>query len=131
MARPQRREFLGLALGGALAATGARSAVGPAVAEPLGNPVPFAPDAVLKAAVQLATAPFKPPDAPLPSLFSGLNFEQYASIRRVPGSAIWADDKVGFSLEPLHRGFVYPTPIAINIVEGGLSQKVIYEFGRF
>ncbi|HME86164.1 MAG TPA: glucan biosynthesis protein [Roseiarcus sp.] len=131
MAGPQRREFLGLALGGALAAAGSRSGVGSAAAEPLGQPVPFAADTVLKAAAQLAAAPFKAPDAPLPSLFSGLNFDQYASIRRVPGSAIWADDKVGFSLEPLHRGFVYTTPIAINIVENGLSQRVIYEAANF
>jgi periplasmic glucans biosynthesis protein len=131
MAGPQRREFLGLAFGGALTAAGARTSVGPAVAEPLGQPVSFSPDMVLKAAAQLASAPFKPPDAPLPSLFSGLNFEQYTSIRRVPGTAIWADDKVGFSLEPLHRGFVYTTPIAINIVENGLSQKVIYDPADF
>src|SRR5271165_1752309 len=131
MAGPQRREFLGFALGGALAAAGARAGLGSAAAEPLGQPVPFAADTVLKAAAQLAAAPFKAPDAPLPSLFSGLNFDQYASIRRVPGSAIWADDKVGFSLEPLHRGFVYTTPIAINIVENGLSQRVVYESADF
>jgi periplasmic glucans biosynthesis protein len=131
MAGRQRREFLGFALGGALAAVGARAGLGSAGAEPLGQPVPFAADTVLKAAAQLAAAPFKAPDAPLPSLFSGLNFDQYASIRRVPGSAIWADDKVGFSLEPLHRGFVYTTPIAINIVENGLSQRVIYEAADF
>jgi periplasmic glucans biosynthesis protein len=131
MAGPQRREFLGLALGGAVAATVARPSVEQALAEPLGQPVPFSPDMVLRAASQLAAAPFKPPDAPLPSLFSSMTFEQYASIRRVPGSAIWADEKIGFSLEPLHRGFVYTTPVAINIVENGLSQRVIYEAADF
>ncbi len=131
MAEPQRREFLGFALGGALAAAGARAGAVPAAAEPLASPVPFAADAVLKAAVQLAAAPFKAPDAPLPSVFSGLTFDEYASIRRAPGTAIWADDKVGFSLEPLHRGFVYTTPITINIVENGLSQKVIYDPADF
>jgi periplasmic glucans biosynthesis protein len=129
MAGPQRREFLGLAIGGALAAGSAR--VGEAAAEPLGQPTPFAADTVLKAAIQLAASPFKPPDAPLPSVFSGLNFEQYAAIRRVPGTAIWSNDKVGFSLEPLHRGFVYTTPISINVVENGLSQRAIYESADF
>ncbi len=85
MAAPQRREFLGLALGGALAAAGAPASVRPAAAEPLASPVPFTADTVLKAAAQLAAAPFKAPSAPLPSVFSGLNFEQYASIRRVAG----------------------------------------------
>ena len=127
MAGPQRREFLGLALGGALAAAGAR----PDAAEPLATPVPFAADTVLKAAIQLAAAPFKAPSAPMPSAFSALTFEQYASIRRVPGTAIWGGEKVGFSLEPLPRGFVFTTPITINIVENGLSQRVIYDPADF
>ena len=82
-------------------------------------------------AVELASKPFKAPEAPLPSVFSGLTFDQYASIWRVPGTAIWSDQKLGFSLEPLHRGFVYTTPIAINIVENGMAQKVIYEASNF
>ena len=82
-------------------------------------------------AVELASKPFKEPETPLPSVFSGLTFDQYASIRRVPGTAIWSDQKLGFSLEPLHRGFVYTTPIAINIVENGTAQKVIYEAANF
>ncbi len=127
MMAPQRREFLGLALGGAFAAAGARAGVGNASAEPLAQPAPFAADTVLKAAMQLAASPYKAPEAPLPSVFSGLNFEQYASIRRAPGAAIWANEKLGFSLEPLHRGFVYTTPIAINIVENGLSQRLNYD----
>ena len=131
MTGPQRREFLGLAVGGALAAAGAGSRTGAASAEPLGQPVPFAADTVLKAAVQLAAAPFKAPEAPLPSVFSGLTFEQYAAIKRTPDTAIWSNEKVGFSLEPLHRGFVFTTPVAINIVENGLSQRVIYESGNF
>jgi glucans biosynthesis protein len=132
MSGPPRREFLGLALGGALAAAGVTPDSGQAVAEPLAQPVPFTPDTVLTAAAQLAAKPFKPPEAPpLPSVLSDLNFEQYASIRRAAGTAIWSDDKLGFSLEPLHRGFVYTTPIAINIVEKGLSQKVIYDPADF
>ena len=119
-----------MTLGGALAAA-SRPSVLPAAAEPLATPVPFTPDTVLMAAVQLAAAPYKAPSAPLPSVFSNLTFEQYASIRRMPGTAIWADDKLGFSLEPLHRGFLFATPITINIVESGLSQKVIYDPADF
>jgi glucans biosynthesis protein len=64
-------------------------------------------------------------------VLSGLTFEQYAAIRRVPGTAIWSDQKLGFSLEPLHRGFVYTTPIGINIVENGMAEKVIYDAANF
>ena len=49
----------------------------------------------------------------------------------MPGTAIWSDQKLGFSLEPLHRGFVYTTPIGINIVENGMAEKVIYDAANF
>jgi glucans biosynthesis protein len=132
MADRQRREFLQLAVGGALAASLAPSGSTPGAAEPLGQPAPFAADTVLKMAVELASKPFKAPEAPpLPSVFSSLTFEQYAAIRRGPGTAIWSDQKLGFSLEPLHRGFVYTTPIGINIVENGMAEKVIYDAANF
>ena len=127
----QRREFLQLAVGGTLAAALPLPGSRPAAAEPLGKPVPFSADAVLKMAAELASKPFKEPQAALPSVFSGLTFEQYAAIRRVPGTAIWSADKLGFSLEPLHRGFVYTTPVGINIVENGMSQKVLYDAADF
>ena len=132
MADRQRREFLQLTVGGALAASLTKSGLAPAAAEPLGQPTPFASDSVLKMAVELASKPFKEPEAPpLPGVLSGLTFEQYAAIRRVPGTAIWSDQKLGFSLEPLHRGFVYTTPMGINIIENGMSQKVIYDAANF
>ena len=131
MVELQRREFMGMALGGAIAAAGTGASAPQAAAEPLAQPVPFAPDTAMKAAMQLAAAPFKAPEAPLPSVFSNLNFEQYASIRRAPGTAIWADDKVGFALEPLHRGSVFTTPVVINVVENGLSQRVVYDPADF
>ena len=132
MADRQRREFLQLAVGGAFAASLAQSGAAPVAAEPLAQPVPFAADTVLKMAAELASKPFKEPEGPsLPSVFSSLTFEQYAAIRRVPGTAIWSDQKLGFSLEPLHRGFVYTTPIGINIVENGMAQRVIYDAANF
>ncbi len=132
MADRQRREFLQLAVGGAVAASLAPSGSTPAAAEPLGKPVPFGADTVLKMAAELASKPFKEPEAAaLPSLFSGLTFDQYAAIQRVPGTAIWSEQKLGFSLEPLHRGFVYTTPIGINIVENGAAQRVIYDPANF
>ena len=131
MADRQRREFLQLAAGGALAASLAAPGSAPA-AEPLAQPVPFAADTVVKMAVELASKPFKEPEEPsLPSVFSGLTFDQYAAIRLMPGGAIWSDQKLGFSLEPLHRGFVYTVPVGINIVENGMAQKVIYDAADF
>ena len=131
MAYTQRREFLTLTTSIALAGLSARSGLVAASAEPLAPAVPFSTDTVLKMAIALAQKPFKPPEAPLPSVFSGLTFDQYASIRRVPSSAIWSNEKLGFSLEPLHRGFVYTTPVEISIVENGVAQKIIYDAADF
>ena len=131
MAGLQRREFMGMAMGGAVAVASTRTGLEAAAAEPLSAPVPFTPDTILKAAMQLAASPFKAPEAALPSIFSGLNFEQYAAIQRAPGTAIWASEKVGFSLEPLHRGSVYTTPVVINVVENGQSQRVVYDAADF
>ena len=132
MADSERREFLRLAVGGALAASLPAGGSKPAAAEPLGEPSPFAADTVVKMAVALASKPFKEPEAaPLPSVFTGLTFDQYTAIRLTPSAAIWRDQKLGFSLEPLHRGFVYTTPIGISIVENGMARKVVYDRADF
>ena len=76
-------------------------------------------------------APISRLAAALPEVFAGLNFEQYAAIRRKPGSALWADEKLGFALEPLHRGFVYTTPLELHIVENGQAQRIVYDPAAF
>jgi glucans biosynthesis protein len=127
MAETRRREFLKLALAGALAAASEALESARAFAEPLGQPAPFAPENVLNMARELAKSPFKPPNSTLPEPFNNLTFEQYSTIRRVPGTAIWGDARSGFALEPLNRGFIYATPMQLYLVEAGLSQKVIYD----
>ena len=41
-----------------------------------------------------------------------------------PSAAIWADDNIGFALEPLHRGFIFSTPMQINLVEDGEARRL-------
>jgi glucans biosynthesis protein len=126
-----RREFLKLALGGAVAVAASSLEAAAASAESLAGPTPFSPDSVLQMARELAKSPYKAPAAALPEIFANLNFEQYAAIRRQPGSAIWSDEKLGFALEPLHRGFVYRTPINLHVVENGEARRVIYDASAF
>jgi glucans biosynthesis protein len=127
MANCRRRDFLELAIGGALAAAGGALASASASAEPLGPPTPFAAGDVLDMARSLTKGPYKPPKATLPDAFANLNFEQYSAIRRVPGTAIWGDEKVGFALEPLHRGFVFASPVQVFVVDNGQAQRVAYD----
>jgi glucans biosynthesis protein len=130
-----RRQILKFALAGALAAAGDSSIGAAASAEPLGAPSPFTPESVTTAASELAKAAFKPPKANLPDPFPALSFEQYATIRRDPGTAIWEDGHSPFTLEPLHRGSLFTTPVELYLVENGAARKLAYissvfDFGK-
>ncbi len=92
---------------------------------------PFAQGSVLELARSFAKTPYKPSSTDLPDAFSSLNFEQYVGIRYRGDKLIWADDKVGFVIEPLHRGFIFTSHMMINLVENGLSRRLAYTAGDF
>lgn len=126
-----RRDFLKLAFASALAAAGGILENVSADAETLAAPAPFDPSRPLSIAKDLARSPFKAPSASLPDPFNNLNYEQYAGISRAPGSAILGDGRFGFALEPLHRGFLFTTPIDLYLVENGQAQRIIYDRSAF
>jgi glucans biosynthesis protein len=140
-----RREVLKLALrgmAGGIAARGgaaARSDVAPPSAAQeaprgfaLGEPSPFNSNTVTDAARLLSKQPFSPLAADLPDVFRDLGSEQYAVIRqRRPEIAIWAPDNTGFAIEPLHRGFIFSSPMEINLVVEGQARRVIYDPALF
>jgi len=133
----QRRDFLKLAIAGALGGAGAvvadslwsAEAATPAV--PPGPPMPFGPDTVLALSRDLAKKPFEAPTTTLPDPFNNLTYEQYVSIRTKPTAAIWAGDNIGFALEPLHRGFIFSTQMDIYLVDNGLAQRLAYDRADF
>jgi glucans biosynthesis protein len=129
----RRREVLKLALGCPAAGLGFLSPARPATAqaEPpgpgLGEPAPFDPAMVAETARALAKQPYKPMPADLPDIFRNLGYDQYVAIRQRPGTAIFAGDSIGFALEPLHRGFIYSTPMQINLVSQGQARRLVYD----
>jgi glucans biosynthesis protein len=122
-----RREFLKLAFAGALTAASDGLFAAKATAEPLGPASPFTADTVASAARELAKSGYKAPAAPLPEPFPSLNFEQFATIRRNPGTAIWEDTHSPFTLEPLHRGFLFNASVDLFLVENGEARKLVYD----
>jgi glucans biosynthesis protein len=130
MSETDRRDFLKFAFSGALAAAAALQGAR-AAAESLGPPQPFSRERVLDIARELTKIPFKPPRAGLPDPFAALTFEQYNTIRRRPGTAIWGDDRSPYALEPLHRGFIFTTPVDIRLVEDGEARLVLYDRSVF
>jgi glucans biosynthesis protein len=140
----ERREVLKFVLGGMAGGIAARAGIAsPAdVANPsaarealrgfaLGEPSPFDPNIVTDAARALSKQPFKPLSTDLPVAFRDLGYEQYAAIRQRPGTAIWAPDNTGFAIEPLHRGFIFLTPMEINLVAEGKARRVSYDPALF
>ena len=96
----------------------------------MGDGQKFDPALVLDVARQLARRPFMPVASDLPDVFANLSLEQYAGIKALPSSQIWADGR-GISVEPLHRGFVFNNPVGLYLVEDGLVRRVPYERVRF
>jgi glucans biosynthesis protein len=125
-----RRDVLKLAAAGlGASATAAFAQANPA---PQAQPAPeFNDSFVTNMARELAKKPFAGPPSDLPAPFSKLSYDQYVAIRQRPGSAIWASDNLGFALEPLHRGFLFSAPMAINLVENGHARRLGYDPARF
>ncbi|MGL4637744.1 MAG: glucan biosynthesis protein [Beijerinckiaceae bacterium] len=91
----------------------------------------FDPAIVIEAARLLSKRVFSAPNVALPDPFNGLNQEAYLAIRHRPERQVWADENRAFTLEPLHRGFVYNTPVMISVVEEGMVHRVVYDAGRY
>ena len=102
-------------------------------------PAPDAPDApqnfdpglVVDRARALAKQPHQPPNTTLPSSLANLTYEQYVAIRPRAGQAIWVDDNISFAVEPLHRGYLFSAPVTLNIVENGVTRRVVYRSSLF
>jgi len=140
----ERREVLKYALGGIAGAIAAEAticfrepAAAPSHAQeapqsfPLTEAVPFDQNAVQALAKALSKEPFKPRPDDLPPVLRNLNYDQYAAIRERPGTAIWANGNSGFAVEPLPRGFIFSTPVELNLVEDGQSRRVIFDATLF
>ncbi len=125
---------LGAGLAPAAAAETPPAPAGAPAAAPQGStpPVPaFDLSAVVDKARALAKKVYEAPSAALPGAFSNLTYDQYVAIRPKAGTALWAGDNVGFAVEPLHRGFLFSAPMAINVVEGGAVRRLAYAANQF
>ena len=141
----KRRDVLKIAVGGLTAvssvvaeaqpqpapeAGGNGTAPGP-VPAPAADSKPFDFAMVVDAARALAKKPFKAPAAPLPDPFANLGYDQYVAIRNRPEGRIWGGENIGFALEPLHRGFLFSAPMALNVVENGVPRRLVYRAGDY
>ena len=97
----------------------------------LGEGKTFDANLVIELARQLARRPYLPPAADLPEPLRNLTFEQYQTIHINRKDRVWEGENRGFVIEPLHRGFVYQSPLTLFVVEDGSIRRIAYEVSRF
>ncbi|WP_442754421.1 glucan biosynthesis protein [Methylocystis sp. JAN1] len=129
----ERRDVLKAALGAFASglAPAANAETPPAAAPQAPAPPPFSRDMIVELARALAAKPYAPPPTELPQPFASLTYEQFVGIKTKPGSAIWAGENKGFSIEPLHRGNIFTAAVDLFIVERGAATRVAYDQNRF
>ena len=116
----ERRDVLKAALGALAASITPANAAQETSPAPAANPAFSREKDVVERARALAKKPFSPPANDLREPFSTLTYEQYVlDIKMKPGAAVWASENKGFSIEPLHRGWIFTAPVELNVVEGG------------
>lgn len=135
-----RRRFLSLAATGAIAP---RFAVGPAAAQApttwagliqsvIAEGQRFDPALVVEAARVLSRRPMVPLVATdLPEGYATLPYDQYVGIRAQPLGMIWAGENRGFTVEPLHRGYVFSSPVSLFTVEDDVVRRVAFDPAKF
>ena len=130
-----RRDFLlwaATGVGTLTAWAGSTAAQQPAPAAP---PAPFTAQTVVAQARELAKQALKAPSTDLPAPFGNLNYEQYIGLRLHPDATLWLHDNLGFAIEPLARGFIFTTPVEINVVDSGAVKPLqltasAFDFGK-
>jgi periplasmic glucans biosynthesis protein len=129
----ERRDVLKIAAAGlASQIAGAASPAFAQAQEPQASaPPPFGHALVVDIARVMAKKPFKAATGDLPELFASLNYDQYVGIRARPETNIWAADNIGFAIEPLHRGFIFSSPMMLHVVENGAARRLVYDSARF
>jgi periplasmic glucans biosynthesis protein len=93
---------------------------------------PFSAEQVVEAAKLLSKRPFVAPLVnDLPDGFATMPLDQFATIRAKPAAVIWSGENRGFTVEPLHRGNVFTTPVSLFLIEDNIVRRVGYETAKF
>lgn len=92
---------------------------------------PFSRDWLLDHARDLASQPYVPAGIDTNSPLGQLGYDEYRRITFEPSAAIWARENRNFTLDLFHPGFIYNTPVNINLVVNGVSRRVLYDTDIF
>ncbi|PMR78664.1 glucan biosynthesis protein D [Halomonas urumqiensis] len=78
----------------------------------------------------LANAPYDSGSDALPEALKQVDYDTYRQIRFRPDAALWKDDGL-FSVQLFHTGFLFESPVQLNVVENGESTPLDFDPDRF
>lgn len=79
----------------------------------------FSYEALRSKARELAQADYKPEAPQLPEFLQKLSYDDFQCIRYRPEEGPWSKEKLPFSFQFFHEGFLYHEPVRIHLVEQG------------
>jgi len=91
---------------------------------------PFNRTILVARAAELAKQDYVPPPSSSDSA-NRLTYDQYRAIRFQKGASIWARQNRTFTLDLFHPGFIFDTPVNINLVIGGIGTRVLFKRDLF
>lgn len=77
-------------------------------------------------AKELASQDYKLQRIPEDNPLSKMSYDEYKKIQFERGATIWSREDRNFRLTPLHPGFLFKTPVKLNLVVGGVSRRILY-----
>ncbi len=77
-------------------------------------------------AKELATREYKIKQIPADNPLSQMGYDDYKKIQLERGATIWSKEDRNFRVNPLHPGFLFKTPVKLNLVVGGVSRQIFY-----
>ncbi|MEI8146439.1 MAG: glucan biosynthesis protein [Alphaproteobacteria bacterium] len=130
-----RRTFASATIASAalLARAGDGHAQSPAqnTAQAVGEGQVISKQALIDYARDMSRAPYSAPRADLPRALAQLPLDQYRQIGFKPEARLWANENRSFTVEPLHPGNVFTTPVILRTVENGIIRDQRYQAGQF
>jgi glucans biosynthesis protein len=91
----------------------------------------FVYDDVVRRARDLAALPYEAPRNDLPAALTGMNFDQYRDLRFRPDRSLLQQGGGPFRMQMFHLGFIYRTPVVVNVIRDGIATPVPYAAALF
>jgi glucans biosynthesis protein len=92
--------------------------------------VPFSYDKVADLARALASHPYEPPVANLPRELAQASYDDHRKLRFRRGRGLWFG-KSRFEVQFFHMGFLFKTPVKVNVVDGGVTAPFAFDKAMF